>query len=93
MQLNEALRLQPLKNLRGIIYFSGREPQEELEWLKKKFKYRMLGISEKLKIKRKWKNLIFLPKIEDDLALDSVLQASLFISLLIVLKAKKFKRF
>jgi len=76
-----------VKNLRGIIYFSkGVEPGLELDWLKRKFRYRILGISQNLEVKTNWKRLHVLPRIEDDPRLDSLFQASKFICPLLVLK-------
>ncbi|MBS7647302.1 hypothetical protein KEJ24_05655 [Candidatus Bathyarchaeota archaeon] len=83
-----------VKNLRGIVYFS-REvcPKTEFDWLKRKFRYRELGISENLQLNLKWKKLLRLPKIDDNPALDSLLQASNFICPLIVLKEQSLKDF
>lgn len=76
-----------VKNLRGIIYYSAKvNPEFEFKWLKKKFRYRELGISENLKLEKQWKKLITLPRIEANAALDSLLQASKFISPLLILK-------
>jgi hypothetical protein len=83
----EPLHLYLVKNLRGIVYFSGDvSPESEFSWLKKKFKYRELGVSETLKLKLKWKKLLTLPKIEENPVLDSLFQASRFICPLIILK-------
>ena len=81
-----------VKNLRGILYFS-KEDQPELDWLKKKFRYRELGVSETLAPSTKWKKLVTLPKLKDDPVLDSLLLASRFLSPLIVLKESSLKDF
>jgi hypothetical protein len=92
MQLPEHLYL--VKNLRGIIYTSKNvSPEVELEWLKKKFKYRILGVSETLNLSLKWSRLLILPKIVEDPALDSLFQASRFVAPLIILKEKSLKDF
>jgi len=76
-----------IKNLRGIIYYSiNTDPKDEISWLKRKFKYRELGISENLKAHSSWKRLVVLPRIVQDAVLDSVLQASKFLCPLLVLK-------
>jgi hypothetical protein len=76
-----------IKNLRGIVYHSNNiDPKDEINWLKSKFKYRELGISENLKAYSKWKRLVVLPRIVQDAVLDSVLQASRFLCPLLVLK-------
>lgn len=86
-QIEEAKYFYLVKNLRGVIYFSSEtKPEAELEWLKKKFRYRELGVSEALKLEKNWKKLFPLEAIEEDPVLDSVLQASRFISPLIILK-------
>ncbi|MEM1565920.1 MAG: hypothetical protein QW510_02375 [Candidatus Bathyarchaeia archaeon] len=90
----EPLHLYLVKNLRGVVYFSeGMSPQTEFEWLKRKFRYRELGVSETLKLDLKWKKLLTLPKIESNPILDSLLQASRFICPLIVLKEQSLKDF
>jgi len=91
---SEPLRLYLVKNLRGIVYFS-RElfPKTELDWLKRKFRYRELGVSESLKLELKWKKLLTLPKIDDNPILDSLFQASSFICPLIVLREESLKDF
>ena len=92
--LSEPLRLYLVKNLRGIIYFSDDVfPEAEFSWLKKKFRYRELGVSETIKVKHTWKKLLKLPKIEDDPVLDSVLQASRFICPLIILRESSLADF
>ncbi|MEM2137045.1 MAG: hypothetical protein QXI93_03720 [Candidatus Methanomethylicia archaeon] len=83
-----------IKNLRGIIYTSKELPIEnEVKWLKRKFKYRELGISETLDTEKKWRNLTILPKIVEDPTLDSILQASKHICPLIILKEESLKDF
>ena len=83
-----------MKNLRGIIYLSrGVSPEKELEWLKRKFRYRELGVSETLKLELKWKKLLTLPKIVEKPSLDSLLQASSFVCPLIILKEDSLKDF
>jgi hypothetical protein len=91
---SEPLRLYLVKNLRGIVYFS-RElfPKTELDWLKRRFRYRELGVSESLKLELKWKKLLTLPKIDDNPILDSLFQASSFICPLIVLREESLKDF
>jgi hypothetical protein len=91
---SEPLRLYLVKNLRGIVYFS-RElfPKTELDWLKRRFRYRELGVSESLKLELKWKKLLALPKIDDNPILDSLFQASSFICPLIVLREESLKDF
>jgi len=93
-EISEPFRLYLVKNLRGIVYFS-RElfPKTELNWLKRKFRYRELGVSESLKLELKWKKLLTLPKIDDDPVLDSLFQASSFICPLIVLREESLKDF
>ena len=90
----EPFPLYLVKNLRGIVYFS-RElfPKTELDWLKRKFRYRELGVSEGLKLELKWKKLLTLPKIDDNPILDSLFQASSFICPLIVLREESLKDF
>jgi len=93
-EIPEHQRLYLVKNLRGIIYFSrGVSPEKELEWLKRKFRYRELGISETLKLELKWKKLLTLPKIVENPVLDSLLQASSFVCPLIILKEDSLKDF
>jgi len=91
---SEPLRLYLVKNLRGIVYFS-RElfPKTELDWLKRRFRYRELGVSESLKLELKWKKPLTLPKIDDNPILDSLFQASSFICPLIVLREESLKDF
>jgi hypothetical protein len=93
-EISEHQRLYLVKNLRGIIYFSrGVSPEKELEWLKRKFRYRELGVSETLKLELKWKKLLTLPKIVENPALDSLFQASSFVCPLIILKENSLKDF
>jgi hypothetical protein len=83
-----------VKNLRGILYLSREvSPEKELEWLKRKFRYRELGVSETLKLELKWKKLLTLPKIVENPALDSLFQASSFVCPLIILKEDSLKDF
>lgn len=83
-----------VKNLRGIIYHSKQvNPESELKWLKKKFRYRELGISENLKLKEQWRKLITLPKIEATPELDSLIQASKYICPLLILKEESLRDF
>jgi hypothetical protein len=90
----EPLHLYLVKNLRGIIYFSrGVSPEAELEWLKRKFRYRELGVSETLKFEPKWKKLLTMPKMEENPVLDSLFQASKHVCPLIVLKEESLKDF
>jgi len=92
--ISEPLHLYLAKNLRGIIYFSRDiAPKTEFDWLKRKFRYRELGVSENLKLELKWKKLLTLPKIVDDPVLDSLLQASRFVCPLIVLREQSLKDF
>jgi len=93
-EISEHQRLYLVKNLRGILYFSrGVSLEKELEWLKRKFRYRELGVSETLKLELKWKKLLTLPKIVEKPALDSLLQASSFVCPLIILKEDGLKEF
>jgi len=93
-EIPEHQRLYLVKNLRGIIYLSrGVSPEKELEWLKRKFRYRELGISETLKLELKWKKLLTLPKIVENPVLDSLLQVSSFVCPLIILKEDSLKDF
>lgn len=93
-EIPEHQRLYFVKNLRGIIYFSkGVSPEKELEWLKRKFRYRELGVSETLKLELKWKKLLTLPKMVENPVLDSLLQASSFVCPLIILKEESLKDF
>lgn len=90
----EPLHLYLVKNLRGIVYFlKGVNSKAEFDWLKRKFKYRELGISETLQLDLRWKKLLTLPKKEDNPVLDSLYQASSFICPLIVLKEQSLKSF
>jgi len=90
----EPLHLYLVKNLRGVVYFSRAiSPKAEFEWLKRKFRYRELGVSETLQLDLKWKKLLTLPKIEDNPILDSLFQASRFICPLIVLKEQSLNDF
>lgn len=93
-EIPEHQRLYLVKNLRGIIYLSrGVSPEKELEWLKRKFRYRELGVSETLKLKLEWKKLLTLPKIVENPVLDSLIQASSFVCPLIILKEDSLKDF
>ena len=93
-EIPEHQRLYLVKNLRGIIYLSrGVSPEKELEWLKRKFRYRELGVSETLKLELKWKKLLTLPKIMENPILDSLFQASSFVCPLIILKEDSLKDF
>jgi hypothetical protein len=93
-EIPEHQRLYLVKNLRGIIYLSrGVSPEKELEWLKRKFRYRELGVSETLKLKLEWKKLLTLPKIVENPVLDSLIQASGFVCPLIILKEDSLKDF
>ncbi|MEM0488738.1 MAG: hypothetical protein QXT06_02030 [Candidatus Bathyarchaeia archaeon] len=86
--------LQLVKNLRGIIFFSESvSPDTELKWLRRKFKYRELGFSETLKLGISWRKAIPLPKIVNDSALDSLLQASLYICPLLILKKESLNAY
>jgi len=88
----EPRHLYLVKNLRGIVYFSaGIDVEKEINWLKKKFRYRNLGISETLGIKNPWKKLIVLPRIVENRALDSILQASKYLCPLVILKHESLK--
>lgn len=83
-----------MKNLRGILYFSKSvSPEAELNWLKGKFKYRLLGASETLNVGFEWRGLVVLPKVVDDPVLDSLLQASMYVCPLIILKEESLKDF
>lgn len=83
-----------IKNLRGILYFSPKvDPSKELNWLKKKFRYRDLGISETIKIEGAWQRLKILKKIVDNPALDSLYLASLYVAPLIILKEESLEEF
>jgi hypothetical protein len=94
MSLSEPLHFYLIKNLRGIVYFSKDvSPEKEFDWLKKKFRYRELGISETLKPSLKWRKLLTLPKIEDNPALDSIFQASRFVCPIIALKEHSLRDF
>lgn len=93
-QIPEHQRLYLVKNLRGVIYLSKDvSPEKEVEWLKRKFRYRELGVSETLKLKLKWKKLLTLPRIVENPVLDSLVQASSFVCPLIVLKEESLKDF
>ncbi len=93
-EISKPFHLYLVKNLRGIVYFSkGVSPKAELDWLKKKFKYRELGVSETLEFELKWKKLLTLPKIEENPVMDSLFQASNFVCPLIVLKEESLKDF
>ena len=84
-----------VKNLRGIIYFSDKSKVEkEIEWLKRKFRYRKLGIAKSLKEKSKlelWSKLeiLSLPfevNLKLNSEIESMLLASSFLSPLLILK-------
>lgn len=84
-----------VKNLRGIIYFSNKSKAEkEIEWLKRKFRYRKLGIAKSLKEKSKLKlwdkleilSLPFEVNLKLNLEIESMLLASSFLSPLLILK-------
>jgi len=93
-QIPEHQRLYFVKNLRGIVYLSrGVSSEKEFEWLKRKFRYRELGVSETLKLELKWKKLLTLPMIVENPVLDSLLQASSFVCPLIILKEESLKDF
>jgi len=93
-EIPEHQRLHLVKNLRGIIYLSrGVSPEKELEWLKRKFRYRELAVSETIKLELKWKKLLTLPKIVENPVLDSLFQASSFVCPLIILKENSLKDF
>ncbi|MEM4447446.1 MAG: hypothetical protein QW461_09145 [Candidatus Jordarchaeales archaeon] len=88
----DPLHLYLVKNLRGILYFSREVSVDtELKWLKRKFKYRELGVSDTLKVDVKWGRLLTLPRVVDDPPLDSLLQASRFVCPLIVLKEESLR--
>ncbi|MEM1658072.1 MAG: hypothetical protein QXX87_01680 [Candidatus Jordarchaeales archaeon] len=88
----DPLHLYLVKNLRGILYFSREVSVDtELKWLKRKFKYRELGVSDTLKVDVKWSRLLTLPRVVDDPPLDSLLQASRFVCPLIVLKEESLR--
>jgi hypothetical protein len=90
----DPLHLYLVKNLRGVIYSSDRvNPEVEVEWLKRRFRYRELGVSENLKFKWKWKRLVTLPEIDENPTLDSLLQASRFICPLLILKEESLLDF
>lgn len=90
----EPLHLYLVKNLRGIIYFSkGFSPEAELEWLRMKFRYRELGISETLRFEAKWKKLLTLPRIVEGAVSDSLFQASKYVCPLIILREESLKDF
>lgn len=84
-----------VKNLRGIIYFSDKSKAEkEIEWLKRKFRYRKLGIAKSLKEKSKLKlwdkleilSLPFEVNLKLNSEIESMLLASSFLSPLLILK-------
>ncbi|MBS7287794.1 MAG: hypothetical protein KIH01_03365 [Candidatus Freyarchaeota archaeon] len=88
------LHLYLVKNLRGVLYFSmGASIEAELSWLKRKFKYRELGVSDTLGVEAGWSRLLSLPRIVDDVALDSLLQASRFVCPLVALKEESLGDF
>jgi hypothetical protein len=94
LEILDPVYLYLVKNLRGIIYYSKQvNPESEFKWLKKKFRYRELGISENLKLEQQWKKLITLPRIEANATLDSLLQASRYICPLIILKEESLMVF
>ncbi|MHA1606341.1 MAG: hypothetical protein ACTSWP_02185 [Candidatus Freyarchaeota archaeon] len=88
------LHLYLVKNLRGVIYFSKDvSPEAELNWLKRRFRYRELGVSEALGVKLGWRKIVILPKVDGNPVLDSLLQASRFVCPLIVLKEESLRDF
>ncbi|MEM2393449.1 MAG: hypothetical protein QXG11_01345 [Candidatus Bathyarchaeia archaeon] len=90
----EPSHLYLVKNLRGVIYSSrGVSPEAELDWLKRKFRYRELGVSETLGFEAKWKKLLTLQRITENPVLDSLFQASKYVCPLIVLKEESLKDF
>jgi len=60
----------------------------ELDWLRRKFVYRQIGVSETVDLPAEWKKLVVLPRVVDDPPVDSVLQASRFVSPLILLRER-----
>jgi hypothetical protein len=81
-----------VKNLRGVLYFS-EERGKEFDWLKRKFRYRELGISELLPLPEKWKKLVTLPKLEEDPVLDTLLLANRYIAPVILLGGGSLRPF
>lgn len=91
-----------VKNLRGIIYFSDKTKAErEIEWLKRKFRYRKLGLAKSLKEKSKLKlwsrvETLSLPLKEEvklNPEIESILLASSFLSPLLILKEESLTKF
>lgn len=91
-----------MKNLRGVIYFSDKtKVEKEIEWLKRKFRYRKLGIAKSLKEKSKLKlwagvQVLSLPVREDiklNSEIESILLASSFLSPLLILKEESLAKF
>ncbi|MEM3731398.1 MAG: hypothetical protein QW667_05240 [Candidatus Bathyarchaeia archaeon] len=95
MELYEHLAL--AKNLRGIIYFNPRlNVKEEITWLRKKFKYRDIGIGRKLAEKvegfSKKLTVLDLPFGEEEkIEVEALKLASAFVCPLIVLKEESLK--
>ena len=81
-----------VKNLRGVLYFSS-EREKELEWLKRKFRYRELGISELLHRPEKWRKLVTLPRLKDDPILDTLSLANRYIAPVIFLGGDSLRPF
>jgi len=81
-----------VKNLRGILYFEeGRE--REFEWLKRKFRYRELGVSELLDRPKGWAKLVVLPRLGRDPVLDTLLLANRYIAPVILLGESSLRPF
>ncbi len=88
--MQEARFLYLVKNLRGILYYS-EQREQELDWLKRKLRYREVAISETLPMPSKWRKLVVLPKIEDDPVIDTLLNANRYIVPLILLGTSALK--
>jgi len=93
-----------LKNLRGVIFFDKNDfPLREINWLKKKYRYRDLGIGENffnsLKKKEKEKlegfKILSLPfgRKKENLEIEAIKLASAYVSPLILIRKKTFDLF
>jgi hypothetical protein len=94
MELYQHLAL--AKNLRGIVYFNPKlDVENEVGWLKRKFRYRDLGVGKSLADKsgcQKFR-VIDMGWDERKLEVEAVKLASAFVSPLFVLKAESLKDF
>ena len=88
-----------LKNLRGIIYFSKNlDVKKEIKWVRRKFRYRMVGIPQEFAKEVKiWKRAVVLNLPfsirSKNIATKTVLLASYFVTPILILKEDSIKDF